>query len=68
MFPSRADGSERSAVSGFRRAIVRLAGYGPDEWRNAIFTPLRLEPWRVQVMCGQEYPSGDLTGSVWHNE
>jgi hypothetical protein len=43
-----------------------LAGYGPDKWRNPIFTPLRLEPWRVQVMRGEEYPRGRLTGRVWH--
>jgi hypothetical protein len=42
-----------------------LAGYGPDKWRNPIFTPLRLEPWRVQVMRGDQYPRGELTGRVW---
>jgi general stress protein 26 len=42
-----------------------LAGYGPDRWRNPLFTPLRLEPWRVQVMRGEEYPGGALTGKVW---
>jgi general stress protein 26 len=42
-----------------------MAGYGPDEWRNPIFTPLRLDPWRVQVMRGEEYPLGTLTGTVW---
>jgi Pyridoxamine 5'-phosphate oxidase len=42
-----------------------MAGYGPDKWRNPIFTPLRLEPWRVQVMRGEEYPLGELTGQVW---
>lgn len=43
-----------------------LAGYGPDRWRAALFTPLRLTPWRVQVTAGAEYPSGRLTGRVWH--
>lgn len=42
-----------------------LAGYGPDRWRSPIFTPLRLDPWRVQVMAGSEYPGGELTGRVW---
>jgi hypothetical protein len=42
-----------------------MVGYGPDRWRNPIFTPLRLEPWRVQVMRGEEYPRGELTGRVW---
>jgi hypothetical protein len=42
-----------------------VAGYGPDRWLSDIFTPLRLEPWRVQVMRGDEYPRGDLTGTVW---
>jgi hypothetical protein len=42
-----------------------LAGYGPEQWRSEIFTPLRLEPWRIQVVRGEEYPAGDLTGPVW---
>jgi hypothetical protein len=45
-----------------------LAGYGPDQWRGPQFTPLRLEPWRVQVMNGAEYPYGRLTGRVWRDE
>jgi Pyridoxamine 5'-phosphate oxidase len=44
-----------------------LDGYGEDKWRNPIFTPLRLEPWRVHVMRGEEYPLGSLTGSVWRS-
>jgi len=27
-----------------------MAGYGPDRSRNPVFTPLRLSPWRVQVV------------------
>jgi hypothetical protein len=42
-----------------------MAGYGDERWRNPVFTPLRLEPWRVQVMRGDQYPLGDLTGRVW---
>ena len=42
-----------------------LAGYGSDRWRDPIFAALRLEPWRVQVMRGEEYPSGALSGTVW---
>jgi hypothetical protein len=42
-----------------------MAGYGEDKWRSPVFTPLRLEPWRVQVMRGEEYPTGELTGRVW---
>jgi Pyridoxamine 5'-phosphate oxidase len=45
-----------------------MAGYGEDRWRNPVFTPLRLEPWRVQVMDGAEYPVGDLTGRVWRRD
>lgn len=45
-----------------------MAGYGLERWRNPVFTPLRLEPWRVQVMRGQEYPAGALTGRVWRAE
>jgi mannose-6-phosphate isomerase-like protein (cupin superfamily) len=28
-----------------------------------VFTPLRLEPWRVQVVTGDQYPHGRLTGA-----
>ena len=42
-----------------------MAGWGEERWRSPIFTPLRLEPWRVQVMRGEEYPRGRLTGRVW---
>ena len=42
-----------------------LAGYGPERWRSELFTPLRLEPWRVQVMRGDQYPLGELAGRVW---
>jgi hypothetical protein len=45
-----------------------VAGYGPEQWRSPEFTPLRLEPWRVQVMDGAEYPHGRLTGRVWRDE
>jgi hypothetical protein len=41
-----------------------MAAYGPDRWRNPVFTPLRLSPWRVQVVRGDQYPRGDLTGDV----
>jgi hypothetical protein len=44
-----------------------MAGYGPERWRNPVFTPLRLEPWRVQVMTGDQYPAGELTGRVWRS-
>ncbi len=43
-----------------------LAGYGPQRWASLVFSPLRLDPWRVQVMRGSEYPRGTLTGGVWH--
>jgi general stress protein 26 len=42
-----------------------VAGYGEERWRSPQFTPLRLEPWRVQVMRGEDYPRGRLTGRVW---
>lgn len=44
-----------------------LDGYGPEEWRAEIYTPLRLDPWRVQIMRGAEYPVGNLTGQVWRS-
>jgi general stress protein 26 len=45
-----------------------VAGWGGDRWRSPIFTPLRFEPWRVQVMRGEEYPYGRLTGRVWRSD
>jgi hypothetical protein len=30
-----------------------------------VFTPPRLEPWRVHVMTGDNYPRGELIGRVW---
>jgi hypothetical protein len=44
-----------------------MAGYGAERWVNPLFTPLRLSPWRVQVMRGGQYPSGELTGRVWRD-
>lgn len=40
-----------------------LSGYGTP--RSPEFTPLRLDPHRVQVVLGQEYPFGDLVGRIW---
>lgn len=45
-----------------------VVGYGPAQWRNPIFTPLRLTPWRIQVMRGDQYPVGELTGRVWRGD
>ena len=42
-----------------------MAGYGAERWHHPLYAPLRLEPWRVQVMRGEAYPSGELTGRVW---
>jgi hypothetical protein len=47
------------------RGFLHDPGYGSDRWHNPVFTALRLEPWRVQVMLGEEYPRGALTGTVW---
>jgi general stress protein 26 len=40
-----------------------VSSYGSPS--SASFTPLRLDPTRVQVMAGTEYPFGDLRGRVW---
>jgi general stress protein 26 len=42
-----------------------MAGQGVERWRNPVFRPVRPEPWRVQVMTGDNYPRGELTGRVW---
>lgn len=40
-----------------------LSPYGSPE--SPQFTPLRLDPWRIQVMAGTEYPYGNLAGRIW---
>lgn len=45
-----------------------MAGYGSERWRSELFAALRLSPWRVQVMRGEEYPAGNLAGRVWHRD
>jgi len=40
-----------------------LSGYGTP--RNPAFSPLRFDPYRVQVVSGREYPFGDLVGRIW---
>ena len=42
-----------------------MSAYGAQRWDNPLFTPVRLDPWRIQVVAGAEYPSGDLAGRVW---
>lgn len=44
-----------------------VSGYGPDGPRSPLFTPLRLDPWRVQVL---RFPGwgGDLTPRIWRPE
>jgi uncharacterized pyridoxamine 5'-phosphate oxidase family protein len=43
-----------------------LTGYGSP--RSPDFTPLRLDPYRVQVVAGDEYPFGDLVGRIWRRD
>jgi uncharacterized pyridoxamine 5'-phosphate oxidase family protein len=40
-----------------------LSSYGSPAAEG--FTPLRLDPSRVQVVAGSEYPFGDLRGRLW---
>lgn len=42
-----------------------LSGYGADGVSNPLFAPLRLDPWRVQIMRGEEFPLGNLTPRMW---
>ncbi len=52
MFPSRADGSAAYSLP------------MPDD--GASFAELEEDFLRVQVMRGEEYPLGNLTGAVWY--
>ena len=45
-----------------------LSGFGLDGPRNPIFTPLRLDAWRVQILRGEEFPFGDLVPRMWRAE
>jgi general stress protein 26 len=42
-----------------------VQGYGSLD--NPIFTPLRLDPYRIQVLRGEEYPWGNLTPRIWRS-
>ncbi|MDT0353393.1 pyridoxamine 5'-phosphate oxidase family protein [Pseudonocardia charpentierae] len=42
-----------------------MTAYGTSRWHNPLFTPLRLDPWRIRIVAGTEYPRGDLAGQVW---
>jgi hypothetical protein len=42
-----------------------LAGFGSEGSHSALFTPLRLDRRRIQVMAGKEYPLGNLVPRMW---
>lgn len=42
-----------------------LSGFGYEGPQNPIFTPLRLDAWRVQIMSGTEFPYGNLVPRMW---
>jgi hypothetical protein len=44
-----------------------VAGYGPDGPASPIFTPLRLDPWRVQILRFEGW-TGNLTPRIWRAE
>lgn len=42
-----------------------LSGFGDETIHNPLFTPLRLDPWRIQIMRGEEFPMGNLVPRMW---
>lgn len=42
-----------------------LSGFDPERTRNPLFTPLRLDPWRIQIMNGEGFPFGDRELRMW---
>lgn len=44
-----------------------LTLFGMDSPRNPMFTLLRLEPWRVQVLRGEEFPQ-NIQPRLWRAE
>jgi hypothetical protein len=45
-----------------------LSGFGEEGIRNPLFTPLRLDAWRVQIMSGKEFPLGNLVPRMWRGD
>ncbi len=42
-----------------------LSGYGEQGPANPLFSPLRLDPWRIQILSGAEFSAGTYTPRMW---
>lgn len=45
-----------------------LSGYGQEGIHHPLFHVLRLEPYRVQILRGEQLARGDLTPRVWRRD
>lgn len=42
--------------------------YIPAGWNDPAFTPLRLDPTRIQMLDGERFRNGDYTHRIWHRD
>lgn len=45
-----------------------LSGFGDARWENPLFTPLRLDPWRVQFLLAEQVAALDLVPRTWRKD
>jgi hypothetical protein len=45
-----------------------LSGFGDAKWRNPLFEPLRLDPWRVQFLLAEQVSALDLVPRTWRRD
>ena len=45
-----------------------LSGYEPGGIHHPHFHPLRLTPWRVQLLTGEQFAAGDFTPRIWRTD
>ncbi|EWT02666.1 pyridoxamine 5'-phosphate oxidase [Intrasporangium oryzae NRRL B-24470] len=45
-----------------------LTAYEPEGIHHRLFQPLRLEPWRIQVLRAEQLAAGDVRPRVWRVE
>ncbi len=64
------DDETRHAVWDLLAGTPGPMGYDPtilgfEDWRNPVFTPLRLDPTRIQMLRGEQMRVGDYTYRIW---
>ncbi len=67
------DEETRHALWKLILATPEPMGYDPklvgfEDWKVPFFTPLRLDPTRIQMLRGEQMRAGDYTYRVWQRE